>query len=67
MNEEARKQMEQRMEELSGLIAAHPLYIPIRAVADFLHMKEEGLRARATARSDCAGGQASGWPTRFQP
>ena len=45
MNEEARKQMEQRMEELSGLIAAYPLYIPIRALADFLHMKEEGLRA----------------------
>ena len=45
MNEEARKQMEQRMEELSGLITAYPLYIPIHKAAEFLHMKEDGLRA----------------------
>lgn len=30
---------------LDELIAAHPVYLPVLAVAEFLHMKPEALRA----------------------
>lgn len=34
-----------RIEELKELCKKHPIYIPVRAVASFLHMTEDGLRA----------------------
>lgn len=45
MTDSAKIQIDARQAELSALVEAHPIYIPVRAVADFLHMKEEGLRA----------------------
>lgn len=34
-----------QMEELSSLIEANPIYLPVTAVAGFLHIKPEALRA----------------------
>ena len=45
MTENARALIDAQMAELSSLIEAYPIYIPVRAAADFLHMKETGLRA----------------------
>ena len=45
MTENARTLIDAQMAELSSLIEAYPIYIPVRAAADFLHMKEAGLRA----------------------
>lgn len=39
-----------RLEELKELCQKYPIYIPVRAVAKFLGMSEDGLRASIDQR-----------------
>ncbi len=45
MNTNAQTLLSTRLDELSALVEAYPLYIPVAAAADFLHIKEPALRA----------------------
>ncbi len=45
MTDNARSLLSNRMDELSALVEEYPVYIPISAAADFLHIKEPALRA----------------------
>ena len=37
--------IKKRLEELEGLVEKYPVKLPLKAVADFLDMNEEGLKA----------------------
>lgn len=45
MSERAMSILKARMIELGNLVEANPVYLPVTAVAEFLHVKPEALRA----------------------
>lgn len=45
MTESAKFLLKNQLFELSRLIEANPIYIPVTAAADFLHVKAGGIRA----------------------
>ena len=45
MSEKAKEILKARMDAVSDLIERYPLYIPVIAAADFLHVGAEALRA----------------------
>lgn len=45
MSENAREILKERMDAMSDLIERYPLYIPVIAAAEFLHVGAEALRA----------------------
>lgn len=56
-----------RLTALSELADRYPLYVPVSAAAEFLHVKETGLRAsieQAPAPSVSAGSWVTVQPTR---
>ena len=45
MSENAKEILKERMDAMSTLIERYPLYIPVIAAAEFLHVGAEALRA----------------------
>lgn len=45
MRETAQYILESRMSELGQLVEQYPLYVPVLAAAELLHLKPESLRA----------------------
>ena len=45
MSEQAKAVLQERMRAMSALIEKYPLYIPVIAAAEFLHVGAEALRA----------------------
>lgn len=45
MTENAKFLLGNQLSELSRLIEENPVYIPVTAVAEFLHVKADGIRA----------------------
>lgn len=37
--------IKEKLNELEELVARHPVSLPLKVVAEFLHMNEEGLKA----------------------
>lgn len=51
MSESAKVLLNERIQELSALIEANPIFLPVSSVATFLHVKPDALRASEEADS----------------